>query len=146
MPPNLIHEAWNFLSWTLYWKIILQPAYRWIMLIWSIVIFLVLNLKFSHEFIKICRKMNYSSEQVKTIDVVILSYFSTDTSSICMEVGNRLVESMYYLSGWTIVFLGRLLIEEMKRRLYVFVISVIFVGQLGALRGMHVFQQVKLIG
>ena len=81
--------------------------------------------------------MNYSSEQVKTIDVVILSSFSTDTSSICMEVG---------LSGWTIVFLGRLLIEERKRRLYVFVISVIFVGQLGALRGMHVFQQVKLIG
>ena len=61
-----------------------------------------------HEFIKIYRKIEYSSKQVKTIDEVIHSSFSTNTSSICLKMGNRLVETLYCILEWNIVTLKKI--------------------------------------
>ena len=52
--------------------------------------------------------MDYSSKQVKTTDEVIGSSFSTNTSSICLEMGSRLVDTLYYISRWTIVALRKI--------------------------------------
>ena len=60
------------------------------------------------QFIKVCRKMDYSSKLVTTIDEMIVMSFSSNTSSICLEMGNRLVETLYYISGWTIVALRKI--------------------------------------
>ena len=61
-----------------------------------------------HEFIKICRKMDYSSKQVKVIEEVIVSSFSVSTEDLCSEMGPKVVDTLYYIAGWTVVALNNI--------------------------------------
>ena len=52
--------------------------------------------------------MDYSSKQVKVIEEVIVSSFSSSTDNICLEMGPRVVDTLYYIAGWTIVTLNKI--------------------------------------
>ena len=55
-----------------------------------------------HEFIKICRKMDYSSKQVKVVEGVIVASFSVSAEDIYLEMGSRVVDTLYYIARLTV--------------------------------------------
>ena len=61
-----------------------------------------------HEFIKNCRKMDYSSKQVKVVEEVIISSISVSTEDLYSEMGSRFVDNLYYIADWTVVALNKI--------------------------------------
>ena len=52
--------------------------------------------------------MDYSSKQVKVIEDVIVSSFSVSTEDLCSEMGPIVVDTLYYITGWTPVALTKI--------------------------------------
>ena len=61
-----------------------------------------------HEFIKICRKMDYSSKQVKVVEKVIVSSFSVSVKDLYLEMGSRVADTLYYIDEYTVVALNKI--------------------------------------
>ena len=61
-----------------------------------------------HEFIKICRKMDYSSKQVKGVEKVIVSSFSVSVKDLYLEMGSRVADTLYYIDEYTVVALNKI--------------------------------------
>ena len=45
---------------------------------------------------------------MKIIEEVIMSSFSSSAENICLEMGPRVVYTLYYIAGWTIVALNKI--------------------------------------
>ena len=43
--------------------------------------------------------MDYSSKQVKVIEEVVVSSFSSSADDICLEMGPGVVNTLYYIAG-----------------------------------------------
>ena len=52
--------------------------------------------------------MDYYSKQVKVIEEVIVSSFSVSTEDLCSEMGPIVVDTLYYITGWTPVALTKI--------------------------------------
>ena len=68
---------------------------------------------------------------------VLVSSFSVSIEDLCSEISSRVVDTLYYIAGWTLVVLNKI-----AGRLVIFVICVVLMGKLQRIK---VFRYVKLI-
>jgi len=60
------------------------------------------------EFIKICYRLDNAPNNTGDISIIVAEAFSVDIDSILDASTNRIRETMYYISGWTLNAMNRI--------------------------------------
>ena len=137
--PNLMHEVWNCLSWILPWKMVLIPAYRWKILIQSLIIFHVVNINsVTSSLIFVERWITHLSRWRLSMSWLSCLFHQTHHQFAWRWVIDLLKPCVVFRGGLLLLW-GRFLTEDKKGLLYAFGISVRLVVKLGTLRGIMVF-------